>query len=55
MEDFYDLPIIFVDDWENITEDFLNEKYEEIISKEYPLYKLKVSYWFEKITNILEQ
>lgn len=55
MEDFYDLPILFVDDWENITEDFLNEKYEEIISKEYPLYKLKIGYWFEKITNILEQ
>jgi hypothetical protein len=53
MEDFYDLPILFVDDWENITEDFLNKKYEEIMSKEYPLEKLKISYWIDLISNII--
>ena len=53
MEQFYDLPILFVDDWNNITEDFLNEKYHEIINKEYPLEKLKIDYWLNLIKNSL--
>lgn len=47
---FYeDLPICFVDKWSEINEDFLNEKYEEIINKkingEYNLDMLNMSYW----------
>jgi len=49
MEDFYDLPILFVDDWENLSEDFLNEKYNEIMQKEYPLEKIKIDFWLEYI------
>ena len=49
MEDFYDLPILFVDNWENLNEEYLNEKYDEIMSKEYNLDKLKISYWIEFI------
>lgn len=49
MEQFYDLPILFIDDWDIITEEFLNEKYEEIMNKEYPLEKLKIDYWLNLI------
>ena len=49
MEDFYDLPILFVDDWENLSEDFLNERYNEIMQKEYPLEKIKIDFWLQYI------
>jgi len=49
MEMFSDLPILFVDNWDNITEDFLNEKYIEIMDKSYPLEKLKIDYWLNLI------
>lgn len=42
---FTDLPILFIKDWNEITEDFLNDKYLEIINKEWNLQKLKMSYW----------
>ncbi len=40
-----DLPILFIDNWNQITESFLNEKYEEITSKKWNMDKLKISYW----------
>ncbi|AGE48340.1 exostosin [Paramecium bursaria Chlorella virus AN69C] len=49
MEQFTDLPILFVDDWENITEEFLNEQYEIIMNKDYNLDKLKIDYWYQQI------
>jgi hypothetical protein len=51
MEDFYDLPILFIDNWEDITEDFLNEQYEIIMNKTYNLEKLDIKYWKNLITN----
>jgi len=51
MEMFYDLPILFVDNWDNITEQFLNEKYEEIINNTYPLEKIKIDYWLNLINS----
>jgi len=30
MEDFNDLPILFIKNWEDITEDYLNEQYDII-------------------------
>lgn len=42
---FTDLPILFIEDWNEINEHFLNEKYLEIINKEWNLDKLKISYW----------
>ncbi len=42
---FTDLPILFIKDWDEITYDFLNEKYEEIINKNWSYDKLKMSYW----------
>jgi len=52
MEQFYDLPILFVDNWDNITEEYLHNKYDEIMSKNYPLYKLNIDYWKNMISNV---
>ncbi len=42
---FKHLPILFVKDWDEVTEEFLNRKYEEIHSKEYDFSILKMEYW----------
>tara|TARA_R110002020_G_scaffold11692_2_gene43718 strand:- start:1974 stop:2951 length:978 start_codon:yes stop_codon:yes gene_type:complete len=46
---FEDLPILQVDDMCSLTKEFLEEKYEEMMSKEYNLDKLKISYWLSQI------
>ena len=46
---YRDLPICFVNSWEEITEDFLNKEYERIINTKWNLDKLKMSYWKNKI------
>jgi len=48
---FTDLPILFIDDWNTISEDFLNQKYLEITSKDWNMDKLTMSYWEEFIKN----
>jgi hypothetical protein len=42
---FVDLPVLIVEDWNVITEDFLAKKWEEIQSKHYNLEKLSPAYW----------
>jgi hypothetical protein len=50
--DFYfDLPILFVNDWTEITEDFLNNEYERITNTTWNLEKLYFDYWKNKILN----
>ena len=44
-----DLPILFIKSWDEVTESFLEEKYNEFINKEWNLDKLKISYWNEFI------
>lgn len=47
---FYtDLPICFVDDWEEVTEEFLNSEYHRIKSSTWNIAKLTFTYWKEKI------
>lgn len=47
---FYtDLPILFVNDWEEITESLLQKEYERIIHIQWNLEKLNFSYWKHKI------
>jgi len=46
---FEDLPVIIIDNWTKITEKFLQNKYEEIMSKKYNLEKIFADYWFKKI------
>jgi len=52
MQDFKELPILFVNKWEEITYDFLIQKYEEMKGQLYDLSKMKISYWKEKIGGI---
>lgn len=42
---FDDLPVLIVDSWDDISEEFLKEKLDEIESKEYNLNKLNFDYW----------
>lgn len=49
-----DLPILFVENWEEVTEDFLNQKYEEMINKNWNMDKLKLSYWTDFIKSELK-
>ena len=44
-----DLPVILVKDWSEVTEEFLNRKYEEMKGKQYNLRKLYMQYWVDKI------
>ena len=48
--DFYrELPILVYDDINEITESYLNDKWEEMSDKEYDLSKATVSYWRKRI------
>lgn len=50
-----DLPIIQVDNWEDINEEYLQEKYNEVVRKldnnEYKLEKLTLKYWIDLINS----
>jgi hypothetical protein len=52
---FTDLPILFVNDWSEIKEKFLEQKYQEIIQKEWNLDKLKISFWEDFIKQEINQ
>lgn len=46
MEELYaDLPVLFIDQYEEICRDFLQEKLEEIKSRKFNFEKLKFNYW----------
>jgi hypothetical protein len=47
---FYtDLPILFIDDWEELTEMFLFESFKAMVKKTWNLDKLKFKYWADAI------
>ena len=51
LKPFEFLPILFIDDWDEITEDFLEQKYKEIHNKRYNFNILTMSYWKEICKN----
>ncbi len=51
IESFSDLPILMVESWDNITEEYLTSKYQEIMEKKYNLHKLTIKYWTTYISN----
>ena len=51
---FNDLPICFVNDWEEITDDFLNSEIDRINKNIFNIDKLNFSYWENKIKNYLK-
>jgi hypothetical protein len=50
MNHFNELPILFVDDYNCISVDFLLEKYDEFKNKQFNLEKMDINYWKEKFT-----
>jgi hypothetical protein len=49
MQDFEDLPICFINDWLEITHEFLENEKHKILSGIWNMEKLKVSYWIDSI------
>ena len=47
-----DLPVLIVDDWNIITEELLNAKYEEFKHRTFNLEKLYIPYWINKIETV---
>lgn len=46
---FEGLPVLLIDNWDEITQEFLEKQYLEIISKKYDMDRLYADYWFNKI------
>jgi hypothetical protein len=46
---YKDLPIVIVQNWEEVTKDFLDKKLEEFRGKTFAWEKLYAPYWFDKI------
>lgn len=46
------LPIVIINEWGDINEEFLNTKYAEITSKKYDISKLYMEYWENKIKSV---
>jgi hypothetical protein len=46
---YKDLPILVVDDWQEVTEEFLEKKYKEMTAQPYSLDKLYFEYWYNRI------
>lgn len=49
---YKDLPVLIINDWHEINEKFLEEKYKEITSKKYHLEKLYHEYWNKRIVTV---
>jgi len=49
------LPVVIVNDWHEITQDFLYKKYKELKNKEYNWKKLDFQYWADLITQYQQQ
>lgn len=51
---YQDLPVLIINDWKELTEEFLLQKYKELTTREYSLEKLSIDYWAFKIASIRE-
>lgn len=52
---YSDLPVLFVDRWEDVTPEFLEKKYKEISLKKHNVEKLYMEYWWKKIEAVRDQ
>jgi len=52
---YEDLPVLIVNDWHEVTENFLNKTYELMSTKTYNLEKLYAPYWLDRIARYQEQ
>jgi len=55
MDEFRDLPILFLESWEDLTRPYLDERYEEMISRRYDLGRMRMSYWAERIAQAVRE
>lgn len=51
---YEDLPVLIVKDWSEVTEEFLEKKYDEFSTKDFSLEKLDFSYWSQMIISLRE-
>ncbi len=51
---YSDLPVVFVNNWQEVTEELLHTKLNEFKSNTYNMDKLKFSYWKNLIENVME-
>jgi len=49
---YEDLPVVIVDNWNQVTFEFLNDQYEKIRKKRYSYNKLYFQYWINKIESV---
>jgi len=45
---YEDLPVLVVDSWDDINEEFLNQKWKEMSERKYDMSKLTLEYWFAR-------
>ena len=50
MENFYDMPAWFVNNWDEVTQDNIYLKYQELSNGDFNTDKIKFDYWYKKIT-----
>ncbi len=48
----HDLPVLLINDWHEITESFLNEKYEEMKSHSYDTEKILAQHWINQMQTV---
>jgi hypothetical protein len=55
LQEFDDLPILWIDSWDEVTEARLHAEYKRMTSATWNLDKLQFSYWKAKINNELSK
>jgi hypothetical protein len=48
-DEFHDLPILFINEWTDVTETFFRTEYMRITNASWNLEKLKFGYWEQKL------
>lgn len=48
----HDLPVLLINDWSEVTECFLHQKYEKMMSRQYNTEKIFTDYWIKQIQSI---
>jgi hypothetical protein len=49
MEEYQDLPVCWINNWDEVTEPFLEAEYKRISNGSWNMDKLKFSYWRNRI------
>lgn len=53
LEGFYDMPILFLDSWDELTPELLEDKYDELNNRSRE--KLDINYWLNKVKEITNE